>query len=295
MFLKQSTAATVKIGPFLDDTDGKTAEASLVIGQADIRLTKAGGAFGQTNNAAGATHDENGYYGIPLDTTDTNTVGRLKVAVSKAGALPVWQDFFVVPANVYDSLVGSDKLDVNTAELGGVVQTGRDVGAGVILANAAHGGGAATITANITGSLSGSVSSVEGNIGGDVVGNVRGSVASVGTGGITADSIAANAIGASELAADAATEIANAVAAGLGTGTGFTAIPWNAAWDAEVESECTDALNSYDPPTKAEQDAAVSAIRGADSDDLKALSDQIDALVVAAPVTIQTESINLTS
>jgi len=40
------------------------------------------------------------------------------------------------------------------------------------------------------------------------------------------------------------------------TGTGLTAIPWNAAWDAEVQSEATDALNAYDPPTKAEMDTA---------------------------------------
>ena len=39
------------------------------------------------------------------------------------------------------------------------------------------------------------------------------------------------------------------------TGTGLTAIPWNAAWDAEVQSECTDALNAYDPPTNAEMEA----------------------------------------
>jgi hypothetical protein len=35
-------------------------------------------------------------------------------------------------------------------------------------------------------------------------------------------------------------------------GAGLTAVPWNAAWDAQVESECTDALNAYDPPTNAE-------------------------------------------
>lgn len=38
-------------------------------------------------------------------------------------------------------------------------------------------------------------------------------------------------------------------------GAGLTAIPWNAAWDAEVESEATDALNAYDPPTNAEMTA----------------------------------------
>lgn len=45
-----------------------------------------------------------------------------------------------------------------------------------------------------------------------------------------------------------------------GDGSGFTAIPWNASWDAEVQSECTDALNAYDPPTKAELDTAVDAL-----------------------------------
>ena len=38
----------------------------------------------------------------------------------------------------------------------------------------------------------------------------------------------------------------------VGNGTGLTNIPWNSAWDAEVQSECTDALNAYDPPTNAE-------------------------------------------
>ena len=43
-------------------------------------------------------------------------------------------------------------------------------------------------------------------------------------------------------------------------GASLTAVPWNAAWDAEVESEVTDALNVYDPPTKAELDAGFAAL-----------------------------------
>jgi len=39
-------------------------------------------------------------------------------------------------------------------------------------------------------------------------------------------------------------------------GAGLTAIPWNADWDAEVESEVDDALATYDAPTKAEMDTA---------------------------------------
>jgi hypothetical protein len=43
-------------------------------------------------------------------------------------------------------------------------------------------------------------------------------------------------------------------------GAGLTALPWNSAWDTEVESECTDALNTYDPPTKAELDSGLAGL-----------------------------------
>ena len=126
-YLKQSTSATIKLGPFVDDSDGKTAETALSIAQADIRLTKNGGDFAQTNNAAGATHDEFGYYGVPLDTTDTATLGRLRVAVSESGALPVWAEFMVVTANVYDSLCSTDILQSDLIQMGGVAQSGTDL------------------------------------------------------------------------------------------------------------------------------------------------------------------------
>jgi len=116
-YLKEATAVTVKMGPFLDETDQKTAEEALAIAQADIRLSKNGGAFAQTNNVAGATHDEKGWYGVPLDTTDTDTLGTLVVAVHEAGALPVHLEFMVVPANVWDSLFGADMLQVDIREV----------------------------------------------------------------------------------------------------------------------------------------------------------------------------------
>jgi hypothetical protein len=39
-------------------------------------------------------------------------------------------------------------------------------------------------------------------------------------------------------------------------GAGLTAVPWN----AEVQSECTDALNAYDPPTRAEATSDANSI-----------------------------------
>lgn len=116
-WLRQSTAVTIKMGPFLDSTNGDTEEVSLTISQADIRLSKNGGAYAQTSNAAGATHDENGLYGVPLNTTDTATLGRLKVYIHESGALAVWETFMVVPANVWDSLFGADILHMSLYEI----------------------------------------------------------------------------------------------------------------------------------------------------------------------------------
>jgi hypothetical protein len=43
---------------------------------------------------------------------------------------------------------------------------------------------------------------------------------------------------------------------GGGDGSTLTAIPWNAAWDAEVQSECADALTAYGASTYAGGDTA---------------------------------------
>jgi len=106
MFLKQATAVTLKMGPFVDDTDGKSAETALTITQSDVRLSKNGGAFAQKNEVSNSSHDENGYYAVILDITDTNTIGALRVAIYESGALPVWQDLVVIPAHIYDCQFG---------------------------------------------------------------------------------------------------------------------------------------------------------------------------------------------
>lgn len=126
-FLKQSTAITLKIGPFLDDTDGKTAETGLTITQADIRLSKNGGDLAQKNESTSCTHDELGIYGCPVDTTDTGTLGRLQLWVHKSGALPVWHEYMILSANTYDSLFGSDQLEVDLLQIGGITQSATDL------------------------------------------------------------------------------------------------------------------------------------------------------------------------
>ena len=119
-FLKADTATTIRIGPFVDDTDGVTAETGLTISQADVRLSKGGAVAAQKNDATSATHDEAGYYRVPLNSTDTNTEGTLEVCVSESGALPVIARYMVLPAEVYDSVVaGTDKLQVDVVQVDG--------------------------------------------------------------------------------------------------------------------------------------------------------------------------------
>ena len=94
--LKYNTASQViVIGPFLDDTDGKTAETGLSIANTDIKLVKHGGTSTTNKNSGGATHIANGYYYCTLNSTDTNTIGRLQVLVNMSGALPVWHEYIV--------------------------------------------------------------------------------------------------------------------------------------------------------------------------------------------------------
>lgn len=118
--LKQSTAVDVMLGPFVDDTDGKTTEEALTLSQADLQLTKNGGAAAQKTEATSATHIYGGNYKVPLDATDTGTLGQLRLMCKEAGALPIIADFMVVPANVYDSVVsGSDLLQVDVEQVDG--------------------------------------------------------------------------------------------------------------------------------------------------------------------------------
>lgn len=307
--LKQSTSVTIKMGPFLDDTDGKTAETGLTISQADIRLSKNGGAFAQTHNATGATHDENGYYGVPLDTTDTGTLGRLRVAVAESGALPVWQDFMILPANVFDSIVsGSDYLDVSTVQVEGSDATDQinaacdtalsdydaptkaEMDSGFAGLNDLDAAGIRTalgMTSNdLDAQLDALPTAVEIRTEMDSnstqltaivadTNELQGDWTDGGRLDVILDAILAD---TNELQTDDTPGALAAIDAKIDTidgnvdsiltdtaeigaaGAGLTAVPWNAAWDAEVQSECTDALNAYDPPTKAEMDSGFAGL-----------------------------------
>jgi hypothetical protein len=115
--LKQSTEITLRIGPFVDKGDGVAEETGLASNGTEI--SKAGAAFA-TGPTLG-THDAEGWYPVTLTTTHTNTLGPLTIKSHAAAThLPVWEHFMVVPANVYDSLVGgSDTLQGDVTQWNG--------------------------------------------------------------------------------------------------------------------------------------------------------------------------------
>lgn len=143
IFLKQSTSVDIGIGPFVDSTDGVTAETALTITQPDIRLKKNGGAWAQKNAAQTLSHEENGWYEVTLDATDTGTLGVLQLAVHESGALPVFMSFHVVTANIYDTLFSTDVLDVSVVQYGG---TNGTFASGRAEVNVSHIAGAAVST-----------------------------------------------------------------------------------------------------------------------------------------------------
>ena len=116
IYLKQSTASQeVLLGPFVDSTDGNTAETALSIANTDIKIFKAGATTLANKNSGGATHISGGNYYAVLDATDTNTLGSGSIIVQMSGALAVKQDFTVLPANVFESLIaGTEWLETTT-------------------------------------------------------------------------------------------------------------------------------------------------------------------------------------
>jgi hypothetical protein len=155
-FLKQSTASQSRaLGPFVDETDFKTAETGLTIANTDIKLV-VNGAASANKNSGGGTHRVNGVYGVTFDATDTATVGEMEVSVVVAGALPVFDKFFVVEEAVYAMLFEASALGyianapVNAAQWNGSAVAAPTV-AGVPEVDVTHWIGTAASTPTVAG------------------------------------------------------------------------------------------------------------------------------------------------
>lgn len=152
MWAKQSTAATLIIGPILDSTGAEYASA--VIG--DISLSKNGATLTALAAAATLTYIANGQYTLVLTTGNTDTLGRAQFTCNKSTYQMPPVEMMIVAAAVYDTLVTNGTLasttsgrtivvdasglaDANAVKIGpsgsGTAQTARDIGASVLLSS----------------------------------------------------------------------------------------------------------------------------------------------------------------
>ena len=169
MYLRQSTSQIVRFGPFVDSTDGVTAETALTIAQADMQLSKDGGAFAQKNASGNATHDTDGWYSTTLNTTDTATVGELYLQVVVSGALPVWVRWWVMEEAIYDALFGASAAGFNSSglvTLAAVTHTGATIPTVTTLTGrtAQTGDNYARLGATAGASVSADIATVDGNV-----------------------------------------------------------------------------------------------------------------------------------
>ncbi len=274
-----------------DKTDGVTIETALTITNERITLTAdtddgnaptnildnvTGATSGTANDLNYITGNDAGMMQLELSAANVNRLGRLLLSITDAANhVPVFHEFMVLPAMIYDAFVlGTDTLDASVTQWLGTAASTPTV-AGVPNVNAktwndlatgarplgpttagrtldvSSGGEAGVDWANVgspttTVGLSGTTVKTATDVETDTQdlqsrlpaalssGNLKADVFAMQSGVVTATAIAADAIGASELAADAVTEIKNAI---LSDGTAFA----GANLDAAVSTRATPA------------------------------------------------------
>ena len=126
-YLRTNTACRLTVGPFFDKTDGVTPEIALTVTSCllsfmidvanvpTLIIDAAPTASGGSNDMVHVTSDAAGFYDLELTAAQVNYLGRGVLAITDAAThCPVFHEFMVVPAQVYDALfLGTDDLDAN--------------------------------------------------------------------------------------------------------------------------------------------------------------------------------------
>lgn len=131
-FLRKNTAVHVSVGPFMDNSDGVTPENSLTV--ADItceliyddddntapnRVALTLTASGGSNDMVPITSTAVGMYDLELTAANTN-VGPCRamlVFTDPDACAPVWHEFQILDAAVYDALYGTTEAGVSKANI----------------------------------------------------------------------------------------------------------------------------------------------------------------------------------
>lgn len=147
-YLKENTATRITVGPFIDKTDGFTPEIAITVtselltfvvddaGVPTLVLDVAPTASGGANDMVHITSDAAGFYDLELAAADVNYTGRAILSLNDLAVhLPVWHEFQIVSANVYDSMfTDGDTLDVSVTSMAANVLTATAINADAITA-----------------------------------------------------------------------------------------------------------------------------------------------------------------
>ena len=156
-FLKQSTAVSISIGHLIDEVDQITPITSLTPSEITAGVVKGVTNTSLTLTASGGSNDfvhiVSGLWSLELTTSDTDTLGQLRVHLLDADKfLPLFEDFQIVTANVYDSLFGSgDNLQTDMIQIDWNTTNGNNATLNLLKLNIVNSGGDA-IVASSTGS-----------------------------------------------------------------------------------------------------------------------------------------------
>ena len=195
--LKQSTVATVIVGPVLDANGAAVTTA--VVG--DFRIAKNGTVA--TLSGATVTHDANGFYTIALTTGNTDTTGRLVITSGNTSHSMASHHWSVLPASVFDAIYtnatnssgGFATATGTISALAGAIATTTNItsASGIVLAAQTHTGATIPTVTSVTNGVTvsdktgfslasnglASVTAWTVAITGNITGNLSGSVGSV--------------------------------------------------------------------------------------------------------------------
>jgi hypothetical protein len=217
----------------------------------DSEVSLDGAAFSDcTNEATEIGTTGVGYIDLTSSEMNADAV-CYKLTVTNTSALPIVVTFFPEEVGDYRANVeqfggsagtfAGGRPEVNTTHAAGTAWASGAITAAVLAADAIT---AAKVAADVTTEIQSGLATAAALT--TVAGYIDTEIAAIIT---TLGTPAGASLSADIAAIEAQTDDIGAAGAGL------SAVPWNAAWDAEVQSEVADALTAYDPPTSAELDA----------------------------------------
>lgn len=278
-YLRTNTAVIITVGPFYDKTDGVTIETALTITNERITLTAdtdagsaptvildnvTGATSGTANDLNYISGNDAGFMQLELAAADVNRLGRMFLSITDAANhCPVFHEFMVLPAMVYDSLVlGSDVLQSDVTQWLGTAAATPTV-AGVPEVDQTHYLGAAA-PALVSSNYPANVSTISANaitatsIDADAI-----TAAKVADGTIDAATFAAGAINAAAIA-DGAIDDA-AVAADM---DGYAAKIWVVKEGTTADHYAVGFFKNGQPVTSGITSPTIQVIKASDASDL---------------------------